>query len=243
MDLPDPNQGQRARELCEFLKFARSRVAPSHVGILATGRRRVAGLRRDEVAALCGVSVAWYTLFERGRPDIRASPRLIAAVARALRLDDRETTYLFSLAVPEMPRMESPVRGLIESTLESVIAAWPGMTAVPETLCEPFDLLPIGVYCTVPDGSILYANRALIGLLGYTSRATYLGLNVARDLYRLPRQRDVWKREIERAGSLRNVTATARHADGRDVAVRDSATVLRTRSGSIACYLGIWEPG
>jgi PAS domain S-box-containing protein len=189
------------------------------------------------------VSVAWYTWFESGRPDIRASPRLIACVARTLRLDDRETTYLFSLAIAEMPRMESPVRGLIDSTLESVVAAWSERTTVPETLGKPCDLLPVGVYCTAPDGSILYANRALIGLLGYTSRPMYLGLNVARDIYRSPRQRAVWKREIERVGSLRNVPAIARHADGRDVAVRDSATVLRTRSGSVAYYLGIWEAG
>jgi len=98
----------RRRDLCDFLKHARSRISPSEAGIFAVGRRRVAGLRREEVAALCGVSVAWYTWFETGRSNVHASPRLIAAVARALRLGVEETTYLFSLAIAEMPRLKAP---------------------------------------------------------------------------------------------------------------------------------------
>jgi hypothetical protein len=98
----------RRRDLCDFLKHARSRISPAEAGVFAVGRRRVTGLRREEVAALCGVSVAWYTWFETGRTNVRASPRLIAAVARALRLSPEETTYLFSLAIEEMPRLKAP---------------------------------------------------------------------------------------------------------------------------------------
>ena len=100
--------GNRRRELCDFLKYARSRLSPS-AEFTTGGRRCVPGLRRDEVANQCNVSVAWYTWFETGRPNVRASARLIAAVAQALQLTADETTYLFTLAIPEMPPMKSPI--------------------------------------------------------------------------------------------------------------------------------------
>ena len=223
MDRNSANDATRRRELCDFLKYARSRISPSEAGIITTGRRRVQGLRRDEVAALCGVSVAWYTWFETGRPSVHASPRVIAAVARSLRLGTLETTYLFSLAIAEMPRIASPV--------------YNREAAMP---CTSFDFFPVGVYCTVPDGTILYANNALIGLLGY-SKASYLDLNVARDLYDDARERLRWQGDIERAGSLRNVVTKARRADGSRIVVRDTATAVRAPEGAVVCYLGIWE--
>jgi len=233
---------QRRRELCEFLKFARSRITPSEAGITSIGRRRVAGLRRDEVAALCGISVSWYTWWESGRPDTRASARLVAAVARSLRLAADETTYLFSLAIAEMPQMESPVRGLVESMLQSIIAAWhDGAPLDAQRQCEPCDSLPLGIYCTTPDGTILYANRSLIGLLGYANKTTYLGLNAETDLYMCPGDRKLWQRDIAVVGSLRNVAANARRADGRYITVRDTATAIRRKDDSISCYLGVWE--
>ena len=60
------------------------------------------GLRREEVALLAGVSVAWYTRFETGEP-IRMSSHALGSIADALRLSDEEKLYLFSLAIDEMP--------------------------------------------------------------------------------------------------------------------------------------------
>ncbi len=108
MDTYVTSDDSRRRALCGFLKEARAKIPPSEAGVFAVGRRRVAGLRREEVAALCGVSVAWYTWFETGRSNVRASPRMIAAVARTLRLGAEETMYLFSLAIEEMPRLQAP---------------------------------------------------------------------------------------------------------------------------------------
>jgi transcriptional regulator with XRE-family HTH domain len=62
----------------------------------------VRGLRREEVAQLAGISLAWYTLFETAR-DIRVSPRALDRLAKALRLNDGEKAYLFSLAIDEIP--------------------------------------------------------------------------------------------------------------------------------------------
>ena len=244
MEQDAPADAARRRELCEFLKYARSRVSPAEAGVMPTGRRRVPGLRRDEVAALCGVSVAWYTWFETGRPNVRASPRFIAAVARSLRLDPLETTYLFSLAVPEMPRMAAPVSSHVESTLVNISSAWPQRPGTgTAALCASCDFFPVGVYCTAPDGRILYANNALVALMGYASRASYMDLDVSRDLYDDARERRSWQREIEEAGRLRNVVTKARRADGCRIYVRDTATAVRAKDGSTSCYLGMWEQG
>jgi transcriptional regulator with XRE-family HTH domain len=65
-------------------------------------RRRTPGLRREELAALAGVGVSWYTWLEQGR-DIHPSPEVLDALARALRLDAAERTTLFALARTELP--------------------------------------------------------------------------------------------------------------------------------------------
>ena len=65
-------------------------------------RRRTPGLRREELAALAGVGVSWYTWLEQGR-DIHPSPEVLDALARALRLDAAERTTLFALARAELP--------------------------------------------------------------------------------------------------------------------------------------------
>lgn len=88
-------------ELSEFLKSRRARLTPEDVGLRAYGgRRRVAGLRREELAGLAGVSVAHYTRLEQGRSD-SVSAEVLAAIGRALRLDEDERTYLGQLARPD----------------------------------------------------------------------------------------------------------------------------------------------
>ena len=74
---------RRRRTLRDFLMARRARLEPADVGLPITSRRRVDGLRRDEVAELIGVSVDWYRWFESGR-DVRVSPKLIGRLARAL---------------------------------------------------------------------------------------------------------------------------------------------------------------
>ena len=232
----------RQHELCQFLKFARSRISPADVGIESPGRRRVSGLRREEVAALCGVSVAWYTWFETGRKGTRVSFRFIRAVAEALRLSDDETIYLFSLAIPEMPKSMCPRRQDVQSVVGSIGAEF-ARAILPDVthrlaVCDSF---PVGVYCTKPDGSIVYANESLYRLLGYPSKSAYLKLNVPRDLYVKPAQRVAWQREIEAKGSVFDAEATIRRSDGSRIAVRDSAYAVKPADGNGLYYFGTWE--
>lgn len=84
-------------EVQEFLTSRRARVTPEQAGITTFGQRRVAGLRRSEVAMLAGVSVEYYTKIERGQLA-GASDSVLDAIAKALQLDDAEREYLFGLA-------------------------------------------------------------------------------------------------------------------------------------------------
>ncbi|RKE17554.1 helix-turn-helix domain-containing protein [Streptomyces sp. TLI_171] len=86
--------------LGEFLRTRRARLRPQDVGLtIATGRRRVPGLRREELALLAGVSVTYYTRLEQGQ-SVNASDGVLDAVARALRLDRDEHAHLRDLARP-----------------------------------------------------------------------------------------------------------------------------------------------
>jgi transcriptional regulator with XRE-family HTH domain len=85
------------KELGEFLRSRRARLAPHDVGLPPGQRRRAAGLRREEVAQLCGLSVTWYTWIEQGR-DISISAAALDRISAALRLGGEERAYLHSLA-------------------------------------------------------------------------------------------------------------------------------------------------
>lgn len=97
-------------ELAGFLRARRDAVTPEQVGLPRGSGRRTPGLRREEVALLAGVSVTWYTWLEQGR-RINASPDVLRAIARALRLDDAAEAHLLTLARPA----DSPVAGPSEA--------------------------------------------------------------------------------------------------------------------------------
>ncbi|GGU90101.1 DNA-binding protein [Streptomyces albospinus] len=87
------------RELGDFLRSRRARIQPEEVGLPGHGRRRVPGLRREEVAQLAGVSVDYYIRLEQGRgPSV--SDAVLDAIGRVLRLDDTEQEYLRTVARP-----------------------------------------------------------------------------------------------------------------------------------------------
>lgn len=95
-------------ELGEFLRARRDAVTPEQVGLpRGTSRRRAPGLRREEVAMLAGVSLTWYTWLEQGR-RINASPDVLAAIGRALELDDAGIEHLLALAQPSNTLVDAP---------------------------------------------------------------------------------------------------------------------------------------
>ncbi|MEU6380174.1 helix-turn-helix transcriptional regulator [Streptomyces sp. NPDC046909] len=92
-------------ELADFLRRGRARLEPSDVGLAPGARRRTPGLRREEVAALAGMSVDYYTRLEQSRGP-RPSRQMLTALARALRLTEDERDHLFHLTGEEPPRRE-----------------------------------------------------------------------------------------------------------------------------------------
>ncbi|GHD29044.1 transcriptional regulator [Streptomyces violarus] len=101
-------------DIRDFLAGRRGRITPEQVGLPTSGRRRVPGLRREEVAVLAGVSIEWYTRLEKGHIS-GVSEDVLDAVARALQLDEDERTYLFDLARAARPaRRTAPRRKDVE---------------------------------------------------------------------------------------------------------------------------------
>jgi transcriptional regulator with XRE-family HTH domain len=94
-------------DLAGFLRTRRSRIAPSAAGIPTDSRRRVEGLRREEVAHLSGVSVDYYVRLEQGRAT-QPSDQVLDALARILGLDETERGHLYRLARQRRPRAKSP---------------------------------------------------------------------------------------------------------------------------------------
>jgi transcriptional regulator with XRE-family HTH domain len=106
LDRPDhrqPGIAARRAELGRYLRARRAAVRPADVGLPdVPGRRRTPGLRREEVAQLSGVSIAWYTWLEQGRVAT-TSTQVIDAIASALRLDDPGRGHLRMLAGLPLP--------------------------------------------------------------------------------------------------------------------------------------------
>ncbi|MDW5325214.1 helix-turn-helix transcriptional regulator [Plantactinospora sp. KLBMP9567] len=84
-------------QLADFLRRRREAIRPAEVGLADGPRRRTAGLRREEVAMLAGMSVDYVVRLEQGRSS-QPSPQLLGALARALRFSDDERDHLFHLA-------------------------------------------------------------------------------------------------------------------------------------------------
>jgi transcriptional regulator with XRE-family HTH domain len=97
-----------AAELGAFLKTRRAALDPDEMGVhQGLNQRRVAGLRREEIAQLAGISVDYYTRLEQGRAH-NVSDAILDALARALRLRSDEETYLRNLAAPKRKRAARP---------------------------------------------------------------------------------------------------------------------------------------
>jgi transcriptional regulator with XRE-family HTH domain len=90
-------EGGGRDELAAFLRARRSQLDRASFGLPEGTRRRSHGLRREEIAALSGVSVTWYTWLEQAR-DVNPSRQVLDALANALRLSPTEHTYLLSIA-------------------------------------------------------------------------------------------------------------------------------------------------
>ena len=124
---------QNRDEVRDFLTSRRARISPQQAGLTSYGRRRVPGLRREEVATLAGVSADYLARLERGNLT-GVSDSVLEAVARALQLDDAERAHLFDLARAANASPSSRVRGpapqRVRPGLQQLLDAMTGAAAV-----------------------------------------------------------------------------------------------------------------
>ncbi|MFD9408071.1 helix-turn-helix transcriptional regulator [Streptomyces sp. NPDC059989] len=113
--------GDTRRALGGFLRARRGRVTPENVGLTGGSRRRVRGLRREELAQLAGISVDYYQRLEQGRAT-QPSPEVLDALARALGLDAAERGHLATLAAGDRrgPAPRARVSPLLQRLLDSL---------------------------------------------------------------------------------------------------------------------------
>lgn len=138
-------------EFGRMLRRLRDRVAPEAVGVPAGQRRRATGLRREELAALAGISTDYLTRLEQGRAT-SPSAQIVEALARGLRVTDAERELLYELA-----GLAAPGPDLIPTRIPASV----------HRLLDRFDHIPVAVFDAAM--TLIVANRPYDALMGDTS--------------------------------------------------------------------------
>ncbi|WP_069768329.1 helix-turn-helix transcriptional regulator [Streptomyces sp. LUP30] len=154
-------------ELADFLRTRRTRLLPQDVGLEPGPRRRIAGLRREELALLAGVSTDYYQRMEQGR-DVRPSEQVLDAIARALNFSAEESRHLHSLAAAARTPARPPRRYEPEEVPAGTLRMMRGMTTPAMVVGRFLDVLAwnapagllLGEFTELPQ-----AERNLLGLL------------------------------------------------------------------------------
>jgi transcriptional regulator with XRE-family HTH domain len=161
----------RPDTLGEFLRARREQLTPEAAGLPGGDRRRVPGLRREEVAMLAGVSVEYYLRLEQGR-DLHPSDQILDGIAAALQLDDDAVAYLHRLAHPA-PRRRRRERPRPRGTgLQQLIDCWPATPA----------------YAQGTTGRVVAANRLAVALSPFFA----VGSNPLRAAFLEPAMRELY---------------------------------------------------
>lgn len=177
----------RRAELSEFLRTRRARLKPEDVGLPDFGRhRRVPGLRREELAQLAGVSVAYYTRLEQGNGR-NVSAEILDSIARALRLSDAEHAHLTHLAKPKQHKKKPAAR------TEQVRPAL-------RQLLDSIDGVP--AYVSGRRSDILAWNRMAAAVFGDWSELPVQERNWARLVFLKPEYRDLFVEWDQKASDM-----------------------------------------
>lgn len=210
----------RRKDIQEFLTSRRGRLTPEQAGLPSFGdKRRVTGLRREEVAMLAGVSMDYYARLERGHLA-GASESVLEAVSSALQLDDAERQHLFDLArnsettMSGRPRRPKPAAATPRPAVMAILA---GMTGIPAYVRTPrMEIVAANVLCQALYGGVLDDER--------------LPVNLARFVFLDPHSRGFFLDWDAVADDLAGALRVQAGGDPRDRALSDLIGELSTRS-------------
>ncbi|MDF4249040.1 MULTISPECIES: helix-turn-helix transcriptional regulator [unclassified Streptomyces] len=213
-------------ELGAFLRTRRDRIRPAEVGLPHGPRRRVPGLRREEVAQLAGLSADYYTELERGSTKNGAQPsaQTLAALARALRLNGDERDHLFHLA-------ERPIPPSVHGPSAHVQPALLG-------LLDRLSNTPARVITDLHE--TLVENELALTLLGKSPAHRGPTASFVYRWFTDPQSREIYPPEDHPQHSrvfVADLQAAAARR-GRDMEVRKMVAVLRRRSQEFAA---LWD--
>jgi transcriptional regulator with XRE-family HTH domain len=156
--------------LGEYLRARRELVRPGDVGLPAGGVRRVAGLRREEVAMLAGISSDYYLRLEQGR-DRNPSVQVLEALARVLQLDEAATDYMLSLAGPRPKKRRRPRK-----------------ETVPPSICQLLDVIGLPAFVEGRYFDVLAAND----LAGALAPSLRVGQNRLISVFLDPSEKELY---------------------------------------------------
>ena len=208
----------------------RDRLTAADVGLPSGRARRAAGLRREELAELAGVSVDYIVRLEQGRAST-PSAQVVSALARALRLSGQERDHLYRLA-----GLQAPHDGAINDHIP------PGMQRVLTRLGET----PVAVFAA--DWRLIWWNRSWAALLGDPSALAPEHRNLVKS--RFPADADPPGRLADRPVMSENLQATdravvadLRRASARYPSDQRLAALIRSRLDGNARFAALWQDG
>ncbi|MDG4764780.1 helix-turn-helix transcriptional regulator [Solwaraspora sp. WMMD406] len=208
--------------LADFLRRRRAALRPADVGLVSGQRRRTPGLRREEVAALTGMSVDYYVRLEQRRGP-QPSEQMLAALARTLRLTADERDHLYRLVGHNAPR-RTPEDGHVAPTLLRVLDR---MADTPALILSSLS-------------EVLVANRLAVSIFGDPASRTGLARS---DVYRWftdPAARSVYPSEDhDRQG--RSLVASLRVAYGAAGPGSRAGELVRALSAASGEFRALWE--
>jgi transcriptional regulator with XRE-family HTH domain len=208
-------------QLADFLRTRREALQPADVGLPRGPRRRTGGLRREEVAALCGMSVDYYGRLEQQRGP-QPSTQMLAAIARGLRLSIDERDHLFRLAGHNTP--ERSYQGDHVS---------PAMMRILDRLQDT----PAQVMSSL--GETLVQTRLAVALMGDETRYTGLARAVVYRWFTDPRSRDIYP-EADHPMHGRVFTSFLRAAAARDGADPRVGAIVEALLAKSSEFADLW---
>jgi transcriptional regulator with XRE-family HTH domain len=209
-------------QLADFLKTRREALQPEDVGLPRGPRRRTGGLRREEVAALCGMSADYYTRIEQQR-GTRPSEQMLAAIARGLRLSLDERDHLFRLAGHNAPNR------VLRSDHVS-----PGLMRVLDRLDDTPAQVMTGL------GETLLQTRLALLIFGDETRFTGLSRSMTYRWFTDPNQRRIYPTD-DHAWHSRIFTSQLRVAYARDGTGSRAAEIVNTLLKQNSEFAQLWS--